>query len=36
MKRWKCTVCGYIHQGDGPPDPCPICGAPKEKFIETK
>ena len=36
MKKWKCTVCGYIHTGDQPPDPCPICGAPKEKFVELK
>jgi rubrerythrin len=28
--------CGYIHQGDEPPDPCPICGSPKEMFIELK
>lgn len=34
MKRWKCSVCGYIHKGDEPPDKCPVCGAPKEKFIE--
>jgi rubrerythrin len=36
MKKWKCTVCGYIHEGDEPPDLCPICGSPKEKFIELK
>ncbi|HPZ23163.1 MAG TPA: rubredoxin, partial [Bacillota bacterium] len=29
---WQCGVCGYIHEGDGPPDKCPKCGAPKEKF----
>lgn len=33
MKRWKCTVCGHIHTGDTPPDRCPVCGAPKEKFV---
>lgn len=33
MKKWKCTVCGYIHIGDEPPEKCPVCGAPKEKFI---
>lgn len=33
MKKWICTVCGYIHYGDTPPDMCPKCGAPKEKFI---
>lgn len=30
--RWKCQVCGYIHEGPEPPDECPVCGAPKEKF----
>ena len=32
MKKWKCTVCGYIHQGDEPPDTCPICGAKRPAF----
>ncbi|MBC2710811.1 MAG: rubredoxin [Desulfosarcina sp.] len=35
MKKWKCTVCGYIHTGDVPPDKCPVCGAPKSKFIDV-
>ncbi len=34
MKKWKCTLCGYIHTGDKPPDECPVCGAPKDKFVE--
>jgi rubredoxin len=29
---WKCSVCGFIHQGLEAPDVCPKCGAPKEKF----
>lgn len=33
MQKWKCTVCGYIHTGDQPPDMCPVCGADKSKFI---
>lgn len=32
MQKWKCTICGYIHDGDAPPDKCPRCGAPKDKF----
>ncbi|MBM4331086.1 MAG: rubrerythrin family protein [Deltaproteobacteria bacterium] len=32
-KRWKCTVCGYIHDGKNPPDVCPVCGANKYQFI---
>jgi uncharacterized membrane protein len=35
MKKWKCTVCGYIHTGEEPPDKCPVCGAPKSKFIDV-
>lgn len=33
MKQWKCTVCGYIHTGDEPPDTCPVCGADKSRFV---
>lgn len=29
---WKCSVCGYMHEGDQAPDFCPKCGAPAEKF----
>lgn len=34
MKKWRCTVCGYIHEGDEPPEKCPVCGADKSKFEE--
>ena len=34
MKKWKCIVCGYIHEGEEPPEKCPVCGADKSKFIE--
>ncbi len=34
MKKWICTVCGYVHEGDTPPDECPICKAKAEKFKE--
>lgn len=36
MKKWKCTVCGYIHTGDEPPEKCPVCGADKSKFVELE
>lgn len=32
MKMWRCEVCGYLYEGEDPPDPCPKCGAPKNKF----
>jgi rubredoxin len=34
MKKWKCSVCGYIHEGDEPPEECPICGADRSQFVE--
>jgi len=35
MKKWKCTVCGYIYEGDAPPEKCPLCKAPAEMFEEV-
>jgi PAS domain S-box-containing protein len=32
-KRWQCTVCGYLHDGEEPPDVCPVCGADRSRFI---
>ncbi len=34
MKKYVCSVCGYVHEGDRAPDKCPICGAPASKFNE--
>lgn len=36
MKKWECTICGYIHEGDEPPDECPLCGADSSQFVEVK
>ncbi len=33
-KLWRCSVCGYVHEGEEAPDVCPKCGAGKEKFVE--
>ncbi len=30
--KWYCTVCGYVHEGDQPPEQCPICKQPASKF----
>lgn len=30
---FKCSVCGFIYEGEEAPENCPKCGAPKEKFI---
>ena len=32
-RNWVCTVCGYVHEGDAPPDNCPVCGKPWSVFI---
>ena len=34
MKKWVCSVCGYVHEGPEAPEACPVCKAPKEKFVE--
>ncbi|HKJ64963.1 MAG TPA: DUF2231 domain-containing protein [Desulfopila sp.] len=34
-KKWRCTVCNYIHTGPEPPDPCPVCGADSSFFVEV-
>ncbi len=34
MKKWVCTVCGYVHEGDTPPESCPVCKVPASKFKE--
>ena len=33
VRKWKCTVCGYVHEGAEPPESCPVCGADRSKFI---
>ncbi len=32
MTKWVCPVCGYVHEGDTPPEKCPLCGVPGAKF----
>jgi rubrerythrin len=34
MKKFVCSVCGYVHEGDAAPAVCPQCQAPAEKFTE--
>ena len=35
-KKFRCTVCGYIHEGDAAPEKCPLCKVPAEKFVEIE
>ncbi len=32
IKKWRCTVCGYEHEGPFPPEACPVCGQGPEAF----
>ena len=34
MKKWVCTVCGYVYEGENAPEKCPQCGVPASKFKE--
>lgn len=34
MAKYVCSVCGYVHEGDEAPEKCPVCNAPKEKFVK--
>ncbi len=34
MKKFVCTVCGYVYEGESAPEKCPVCGAAAEKFTE--
>ena len=36
MKKWVCQVCGYVFEGENPPEKCPQCGVPASKFTEQK
>ena len=36
MKKWVCPVCGYVYEGENPPEKCPQCGVPGSKFVEQK
>ena len=34
MKKFVCSVCGYVHEGDFAPEKCPVCKVPASKFVE--
>ena len=34
MKKFVCSVCGYVHDGSAAPEACPLCKAPASKFTE--
>ena len=34
MKKFICTVCGYVYEGEEAPEFCPQCKVPRSKFKE--
>ena len=34
MAKWVCNVCGYVFEGENPPEKCPVCKAPASKFTK--
>lgn len=36
MAKWVCKVCGFVHEGDQPPEECPMCGVDAGNFEEKK
>ena len=36
MKKFVCSVCGYVYEGSEPPKVCPVCGVGADKFVEQK
>ena len=36
MKKWRCKICGYIWEGETPPEKCPQCKQPSTAFEELK
>ena len=36
MKKFRCSVCGYVYEGDAAPEKCPLCKAPASKFVEVE
>lgn len=36
MKKYVCPVCGYVYEGNEPPEKCPQCGVPGSKFKEMQ
>ena len=34
MAKWVCGICGYVFEGENPPEQCPVCKAPASKFVK--
>ena len=36
MKKYICSVCGYVHEGDSAPEKCPLCKVGADKFTQLE
>ena len=36
MKKFVCSVCGYVYEGEAAPEVCPVCKAPASKFTKQE
>ncbi len=36
MAKWVCPVCGYVHEGENPPEACPVCHVSGSKFTKVE
>lgn len=34
--KFICPVCGYVHEGDTPPEKCPLCGVDGSLFTPVE
>ena len=35
MKKFVCSVCGYVYEGEAAPEFCPLCKAPASCLLYT-
>jgi len=36
MAKWVCNVCGYVYEGENPPEKCPVCGRDSSHFTKQE
>ncbi|SCW66777.1 Rubrerythrin [Lachnospiraceae bacterium C10] len=36
MAKWVCSVCGYVAEGEQPPEQCPVCKVSADKFVKQE
>ena len=35
MKKFVCSVFGYVYEGEAAPEKCPVCNAPHAVWLQT-